>query len=104
MKIIPTAYTLLTGISIGNKNPGIYLLLTLNDKEIKQMQHNREYILLYAIKNICLMSDMSEMSYLFFFQPSLTNNDIMFVKIHAPWDTLCKYAEQMNIRMPFRYR
>uniref|UniRef100_A0A8B9H606 Anoctamin n=1 Tax=Astyanax mexicanus TaxID=7994 RepID=A0A8B9H606_ASTMX len=36
-------------------------------------------------------------------EPSLTNNDIMFVKIHAPWDTLCKYAEQMNIRMPFRY-
>uniref|UniRef100_A0A3Q3IYQ3 Anoctamin n=1 Tax=Monopterus albus TaxID=43700 RepID=A0A3Q3IYQ3_MONAL len=33
---------------------------------------------------------------------SLTNNDIMFVKIHAPWDVLCKYAEQMNIRMPFR--
>ncbi|KAJ3595902.1 hypothetical protein NHX12_002314 [Muraenolepis orangiensis] len=36
-------------------------------------------------------------------EPSLTNNDIMFVKIHAPWDTLCKYAEQMNIRMPFRF-
>uniref|UniRef100_A0A8C6Q1B7 Anoctamin n=1 Tax=Nothobranchius furzeri TaxID=105023 RepID=A0A8C6Q1B7_NOTFU len=35
-------------------------------------------------------------------EPSMTNNDIMFVKIHAPWDTLCKYAEQMNIRMPFR--
>ncbi|XP_034540969.1 anoctamin-3 isoform X1 [Notolabrus celidotus] len=35
-------------------------------------------------------------------EPSLTNNDIMFVKINAPWDTLCKYAEQMNIRMPFR--
>ncbi|XP_061630670.1 anoctamin-3 isoform X2 [Phyllopteryx taeniolatus] len=35
-------------------------------------------------------------------EPSLTNNDIMFVKIHTPWDTLCKYAEQMNIRMPFR--
>uniref|UniRef100_A0AAQ5X037 Anoctamin n=1 Tax=Amphiprion ocellaris TaxID=80972 RepID=A0AAQ5X037_AMPOC len=35
-------------------------------------------------------------------EPSLTNNDIMFVKVHAPWDTLCKYAEQMNIRMPFR--
>ncbi|XP_042571730.1 anoctamin-3-like [Cyprinus carpio] len=35
-------------------------------------------------------------------EPSLTNSDIMFVKIHAPWDTLCKYAEQMNIRMPFR--
>ncbi|KAM9570381.1 anoctamin-4-like isoform 3-T4 [Salvelinus alpinus] len=34
--------------------------------------------------------------------PSLTNTDVMFVKIHAPWDTLCKYAEQMNIRMPFR--
>lgn len=39
----------------------------------------------------------------FITQPSLTNNDIMFVKIHAPWDTLCKYAEQMNIRMPFRW-
>ncbi|XP_028650048.1 anoctamin-3 [Erpetoichthys calabaricus] len=35
-------------------------------------------------------------------EPSLTNGDIMFVKIHAPWETLCKYAEQMNIRMPFR--
>ncbi|XP_077452184.1 anoctamin-3 [Stigmatopora argus] len=35
-------------------------------------------------------------------EPSLTNNDIMFVKVHTPWDTLCKYAEQMNIRMPFR--
>ncbi|KAM8890653.1 anoctamin-3 isoform 4-T4 [Spinachia spinachia] len=35
-------------------------------------------------------------------EPSLTNNDIMFVKVHAPWETLCKYAEQMNIRMPFR--
>ncbi|KAM9815133.1 anoctamin-3 isoform 4-T4 [Syngnathus typhle] len=34
-------------------------------------------------------------------EPSLTNNDIMFVKVHTPWDTLCKYAEQMNIRMPF---
>uniref|UniRef100_A0AAV2KYC3 Anoctamin n=1 Tax=Knipowitschia caucasica TaxID=637954 RepID=A0AAV2KYC3_KNICA len=35
-------------------------------------------------------------------EPSLTNNDIMFVKIHIPWDALCRYAEQMNIRMPFR--
>uniref|UniRef100_A0A672PX51 Anoctamin n=1 Tax=Sinocyclocheilus grahami TaxID=75366 RepID=A0A672PX51_SINGR len=33
---------------------------------------------------------------------SASLHDIMFVKIHAPWDTLCKYAEQMNIRMPFR--
>nr|DBA17395.1 TPA: hypothetical protein GDO54_002849 [Pyxicephalus adspersus] len=32
---------------------------------------------------------------------AVTNNDIMFVKIHCPWDTLCKYAERMNIRMPF---
>ncbi|KAM4018361.1 anoctamin-3 isoform 2-T2 [Anomaloglossus baeobatrachus] len=32
---------------------------------------------------------------------SITNNDIMFVKVHCPWDTLCKYAERMNIRMPF---
>ncbi|XP_053305139.1 anoctamin-3 [Spea bombifrons] len=34
-------------------------------------------------------------------EPAVTNNDIMFVKIHCPWDTLCKYAERMNIRMPF---
>ncbi|MEE6499041.1 hypothetical protein FKM82_003294 [Ascaphus truei] len=33
--------------------------------------------------------------------PAITNNDIMFVKIHCPWQTLCKYAERMNIRMPF---
>ncbi|KAG9475741.1 hypothetical protein GDO78_003906 [Eleutherodactylus coqui] len=32
---------------------------------------------------------------------AITNNDIMFVKVHCPWDTLCKYAERMNIRMPF---
>ncbi|XP_074131364.1 anoctamin-3 isoform X3 [Sminthopsis crassicaudata] len=35
-------------------------------------------------------------------EQSITNSDIMFVKIHCPWDTLCKYAERMNIRMPFR--
>ncbi|CAI5763528.1 anoctamin-3 isoform X1 [Podarcis lilfordi] len=35
-------------------------------------------------------------------EPAVTNHDIMFVKIHCPWDTLCKYAERMNIRMPFR--
>ncbi|XP_075783876.1 anoctamin-3 isoform X7 [Pelodiscus sinensis] len=34
-------------------------------------------------------------------EPAITSND-MFVKIHCPWDTLCKYAERMNIRMPFR--
>ncbi|KAM8939067.1 anoctamin-3 isoform 2-T2 [Pelodytes ibericus] len=34
-------------------------------------------------------------------EPAITNNDIMFVKIHCPWDSLCKYAERMNIRMPF---
>ncbi|OCT81800.1 hypothetical protein XELAEV_18024308mg [Xenopus laevis] len=34
-------------------------------------------------------------------ETAITNNDIMFVKIHCPWDTLCKYAERMNIRMPF---
>ncbi|KAJ1182000.1 hypothetical protein NDU88_007198 [Pleurodeles waltl] len=33
--------------------------------------------------------------------PALTNNEIMFVKIHCPWETLCKYAERLNIRMPF---
>lgn len=35
-------------------------------------------------------------------EPALTNNDIMFIKIHCPWETLCKYAERLNIRMPFR--
>ncbi|XP_005995135.2 anoctamin-3 [Latimeria chalumnae] len=35
-------------------------------------------------------------------EPALTNSDIMYVKIHTPWDTLCKYAERMSIRMPFR--
>ncbi|KAG8438217.1 hypothetical protein GDO86_008779 [Hymenochirus boettgeri] len=34
-------------------------------------------------------------------EPAITNNDIMFIKIHCPWETLCKYAERMNIRMPF---
>lgn len=40
--------------------------------------------------------------YLPLLQPAVTNSDIMFVKIHCPWETLCKYAERMNIRMPFR--
>ncbi|XP_017682462.1 PREDICTED: anoctamin-3 [Lepidothrix coronata] len=35
-------------------------------------------------------------------EPAVTNSDIMFVKVHCPWETLCKYAERMNIRMPFR--
>ncbi|XP_072448833.1 anoctamin-3 isoform X4 [Chiloscyllium punctatum] len=34
-------------------------------------------------------------------EQSLTNSDIMFVKLHAPWETICKYAERMNIHMPF---
>ncbi|XP_029438252.1 anoctamin-3 isoform X1 [Rhinatrema bivittatum] len=34
-------------------------------------------------------------------EPAITNSDIMFVKVHCPWETLCKYAERMNIRMPF---
>uniref|UniRef100_A0A8C4QQK4 Anoctamin n=1 Tax=Eptatretus burgeri TaxID=7764 RepID=A0A8C4QQK4_EPTBU len=34
---------------------------------------------------------------------SITNNDLTFVKIHATWEMLCKYAEEMNIRMPFRW-
>uniref|UniRef100_A0A2K6ESW5 Anoctamin n=1 Tax=Propithecus coquereli TaxID=379532 RepID=A0A2K6ESW5_PROCO len=32
----------------------------------------------------------------------IASPDIMFIKIHIPWDTLCKYAERLNIRMPFR--
>ncbi|XP_019482637.1 PREDICTED: anoctamin-3 isoform X2 [Hipposideros armiger] len=35
-------------------------------------------------------------------EPAVANADIMFIKIHIPWDTLCKYAERLNIRMPFR--
>ncbi|XP_072340942.1 anoctamin-4-like isoform X1 [Scyliorhinus torazame] len=35
-------------------------------------------------------------------ESSLTNSDIMFVKLHAPWEVLCRYAELMNVRMPFR--
>ncbi|XP_072905824.1 anoctamin-3 [Hemitrygon akajei] len=35
-------------------------------------------------------------------EQSITNSDIMFVKLHAPWETICKYAERMNICMPFR--
>ncbi|KAM9313105.1 anoctamin-4 [Gastrophryne carolinensis] len=33
---------------------------------------------------------------------SITNGDIMFVKLHAPWEVLGRYAELMNVRMPFR--
>ncbi|XP_029350776.1 anoctamin-4 isoform X3 [Echeneis naucrates] len=35
-------------------------------------------------------------------EASLTNSDVIFLKLHAPWETLCRYAELMNIRMPFR--
>ncbi|XP_071762788.1 anoctamin-4-like [Centroberyx gerrardi] len=35
-------------------------------------------------------------------ESSLTNSDVIFLKLHAPWDVLCRYAELMNIRMPFR--
>ncbi|XP_069048889.1 anoctamin-4 isoform X3 [Lepisosteus oculatus] len=35
-------------------------------------------------------------------ESSLTNSDIIFLKLHAPWEVLCRYAELMNIRMPFR--
>lgn len=40
--------------------------------------------------------------YLTSLQASLTNSDVIFLKLHAPWDVLCRYAELMNIRMPFR--
>lgn len=36
-------------------------------------------------------------------QACLTNSDVIFLKLHAPWDVLCRYAELMNIRMPFRW-
>ncbi|KAG7268771.1 hypothetical protein CRUP_034255 [Coryphaenoides rupestris] len=35
-------------------------------------------------------------------ESSVTNSDVIFLKLHAPWDVLCRYAEMMNIRMPFR--
>ncbi|XP_075867523.1 anoctamin-4-like [Nelusetta ayraudi] len=35
-------------------------------------------------------------------EASGTNGDVIFLKLHAPWDVLCHYAELMNIRMPFR--
>ncbi|XP_062913667.1 anoctamin-4-like isoform X3 [Mobula hypostoma] len=35
-------------------------------------------------------------------ESSITNDDVIFVKLHAPWEVLCKYAELMNVRMPFR--
>ncbi|XP_053261820.1 anoctamin-4 isoform X4 [Podarcis raffonei] len=35
-------------------------------------------------------------------ESSLSNSDIIFVKLHAPWEVLGKYAELMNVRMPFR--
>ncbi|XP_074923380.1 anoctamin-4 isoform X1 [Chelonoidis abingdonii] len=35
-------------------------------------------------------------------ESSLTNSDIIFVKLHAPWEVLGRYAEVMNVRMPFR--
>uniref|UniRef100_A0A8D3DVL8 Anoctamin n=1 Tax=Scophthalmus maximus TaxID=52904 RepID=A0A8D3DVL8_SCOMX len=34
--------------------------------------------------------------------PLRAPNDVIFLKLHAPWDVLCRYAELMNIRMPFR--
>uniref|UniRef100_A0A8C8VQY5 Anoctamin n=1 Tax=Pelusios castaneus TaxID=367368 RepID=A0A8C8VQY5_9SAUR len=35
-------------------------------------------------------------------ESSLINSDIIFVKLHAPWEVLGRYAEVMNVRMPFR--
>ncbi|XP_026548490.1 anoctamin-4 [Notechis scutatus] len=35
-------------------------------------------------------------------ESSLSNSDIIFVKFHAPWEVLGKFAELMNVRMPFR--
>ncbi|XP_073401128.1 anoctamin-4 isoform X3 [Dendrobates tinctorius] len=35
-------------------------------------------------------------------ESSITNSDTMFVKLHAPWEVLGRYAELMNVRMPFR--
>ncbi|XP_041442194.1 anoctamin-4 isoform X3 [Xenopus laevis] len=35
-------------------------------------------------------------------ESSVANSDIIFVKLHAPWEVLGRYAELMNVRMPFR--
>ncbi|XP_074127462.1 anoctamin-4 isoform X6 [Sminthopsis crassicaudata] len=36
-------------------------------------------------------------------ESSVINNDIIFVKLHAPWEVLGRYAEVMNVRMPFSF-
>ncbi|XP_028809715.1 anoctamin-4 isoform X2 [Denticeps clupeoides] len=35
-------------------------------------------------------------------ESSITSSDVIFVKLHAPWEVLCRYAELMSVRMPFR--
>uniref|UniRef100_A0A3Q3WL62 Anoctamin n=1 Tax=Mola mola TaxID=94237 RepID=A0A3Q3WL62_MOLML len=35
-------------------------------------------------------------------EASVKNSDLIYLKLHAPWDVLCCYAELMNIHMPFR--
>lgn len=29
-------------------------------------------------------------------------NNIHFIKLHAPWPLLCKYAEELNLRAPLQ--
>ncbi|XP_074082778.1 anoctamin-4 isoform X6 [Macrotis lagotis] len=36
-------------------------------------------------------------------ESSVINSDIIFVKLHAPWEVLGRYAEVMNVRMPFSF-
>ena len=60
----------------------------------------------FPVRSNCDMIISSDSNWHLFccpLQPAVANSDIMFIKIHIPWDTLCKYAERLNIRMPFRY-
>lgn len=60
---------------------------------------------LYSYWYVVVFSVSAISSSWFWFPPqaSLTNSDVIFLKLHAPWDVLCRYAELMNIRMPFRW-
>lgn len=42
----------------------------------------------------------------FFFQEILTRpkNTLHFIKLHAPWNLLCRYAEELNLRAPIQVR
>ena len=40
------------------------------------------------------------------FQETITQskNKISFIKVHAPWSLLCRYAEELNLRAPLQVK